>query len=174
MRETLQKLVEKVVTDLDYEFVGLELGRRPGNDLLRVYIDRAVAGDIDRADARDVERADDDSSRSGITLDDCQRVSSNLSAMLDVEKPLAGRYTLEVSSPGLDRPLFTEAHFVRFAGSKAKLVLSVPVEGRRKVIGRLMGVRRGQVVVALEDGEELEVPIDQVQKARLVPVISDA
>ena len=157
MNETLQQLVEKVVTDLGYEFVGLELHRQPGNDLLRVYIDRN-ANDSD----------------TGVTLDDCRLVSSNLSVMLDVEDPLPGKYTLEVSSPGLDRPLFTEAHFARFAGSEAKLVLSVPVEGRRRFTGRLAGIRGGQIVVTLEDGEELEVAIDQVQKARLVPVIPGA
>ena len=167
MHETLQKLVENVVTDLGYEFVGLELIRQPGNDLLRVYIDRADARDIDRADGHD-------SIGSGTTLDDCKLVSSNLSTMLDVEDPLPGHYTLEVSSPGLDRPLFTEAHFVRFAGSEARLVLSVPVEGRRRFSGTLAGVRGGQVVVMLEDGEELAVPIDQVQKARLVPVFPGA
>ena len=167
MQKTLQKLVEDVVTDLGYEFVGLELTRQPGNDLLRVYIDRADARDIDRADGHD-------RIGSGTTLDDCQLVSSNLSTMLDVEDPLPGRYTLEVSSPGLDRPLFTEAHFVRFAGSEARLVLSVPVEGRRRFSGTLAGVRGGQVVVMLEDGEELAVPIDQVQKARLVPVFPGA
>ena len=107
-------------------------------------------------------------------MDDCQLVSSNLSTMLDVEDPLPGHYTLEVSSPGLDRPLFTEAHFVRFAGSEARLVLSVPVEGRRRFTGTLAGVRGGQVVVMLEDGEELAVPIDQVHKARLVPVFPGA
>jgi len=162
MNETLQQLVENVVTDLGYEFVGLELHRQPGNDLLRVYIDCAASRDIDRnANDSDV----------GVTLDDCQLVSTNVSAMLDVEDPLPGRYTLEVSSPGLARPLFTEAHFVRFTGSEAKFVLAVPMEGRRRFTGTLAGVKDGQVVVTLEDGEELEVPIDQVQKARLVPVI---
>ncbi|MCB1794222.1 MAG: ribosome maturation factor RimP, partial [Candidatus Competibacteraceae bacterium] len=92
--QMLRRIVAATVEAMGYELVGVEFHPRPGNALLRVYID----------------------GENGITLDDCQQVSHQLSGVLDVEDPIAGPYTLEISSPGLDRPLFEAKHFARFAG----------------------------------------------------------
>lgn len=134
---------------LGYELVGIEFQPRRDNSLLRVYID----------------------SEAGITLDDCQRASHQIGGVLDVEDPIAGRYTLEVSSPGLDRPLIEAAHFVRFAGSQARLHLKDLLDGRRKLLGRLLGMRDGEVVIADGEGREWRVPLERIEKARLVPEI---
>ena len=91
-----------------------------------------------------------------------------MSGLLDVEDPIRGQYTLEVSSPGLDRPLFQERDYERFAGHEVQLRLSAPVEGRRKFKGILMGLRDHQVVVRMDD-EELVVPLHEIDRSRLVP-----
>jgi ribosome maturation factor RimP len=103
-----------------------------------------------------------------VGIEDCERVSREVSALLDVHDPIAGNYNLEVSSPGMDRPLFEAAHYARFIGEQAKLALLVPVEGRRRVTGRIVRVDGDQVTLADEAGE-LTVAIGNVQKARLVP-----
>jgi ribosome maturation factor RimP len=104
----------------------------------------------------------------GIGLDDCQAVSYQVSGVLDVEDPIRGQYSLEVSSPGLDRPLFQGRDFERFAGSAVDVRLLAPVNGRRKFRGVLGGLRDGQVVVQMDD-EELVVALDEIDQARLVP-----
>lgn len=143
-RERLFELIEPVVTGLGYELVGVEFDG--GQRVLRVYID----------------------SESGITLDDCSRVSYQLGAVLDVEDPIPGRYQLEISSPGLDRPLFTLAHFERFKGEMARLQLARLVEGRRRFKARLLGVD-GDCVV-LQDGDAtFRIPFESIEKARLAP-----
>lgn len=150
MREDIQKLrqiLTSVVEAMGYEWVGMEFHSSHPNGLLRIYID----------------------SETGITLDDCQRVSHQLSGVLDVEDPIAGRYILEVSSPGLDRPLFEAKHFERFTGSQARLQLRVLLEGRRKLTGCLLGMRGGEVVIMDNEGREWQVPLEQVEKARLAP-----
>ena len=150
MREDIQKLeriLTSVVEAMSYEWVGMEFHSSRPNALLRVYID----------------------SEAGITLDDCQRVSHQLSGVLDVEDLITGRYTLEVSSPGLDRPLFEVRHFERFAGAQARLWLREPLEGRRKLSGRLLGVRDDKVVIVDDEGREWQAPFEQLEKARLAP-----
>ena len=107
-------------------------------------------------------------SEQGITVDDCQKVSYQVSGVLDVNDPIPGHYTLEVSSPGMDRLLFRPDDYRRFAGSLVKLRLAYPVEGRRKFTGRLQGLEDGNVLLEL-DGEQLSLPLDQVDQARLVP-----
>ncbi|MDA1107374.1 MAG: ribosome maturation factor RimP [Proteobacteria bacterium] len=149
----LQDLIEPVVTALGYELVGVVHVPQGRHSLLRVYIDSA--GD----------------SATGITLDDCERVSHQVSGVLDVEDPLTGQYQLEVSSPGLDRPLFSVEHFVRFTGRRAKLRLHTPLHGRRNFTGVLAGVRDGQVVI-VEDGAEFALPFESIDKAQLVPEYS--
>lgn len=149
MRQTaskLQELLNPVVTAMGYELLGVELHPRAGGALLRVYIDK----------------------EEGVGLDDCQRVSHQISGLLDVEDPIPGRYTLEVSSPGLDRPLFSAAHFMRFAGHQARLQLATPLHGRKTLTGRLRGVRDDSVVIECE-GQELLAPLTEVTKARLIP-----
>src|SRR5690348_9661657 len=101
MRERLLGLLEPAVEALGFELVELEFHGQGGGSLLRLYIDKAA----------------------GVTVDDCEQVSRQVSAVLDVEDPLPGAYTLEVSSPGLDRPLRKQADYARFAGRQAKLEL---------------------------------------------------
>ena len=141
----LRRLIEPAVAALGFELVGVEFksGRR---GLLRVYID-----------------SDD-----GVTVDDCQDVSHQVSALLDVEDPIPGQYSLEVSSPGLDRPLFRAADFERFAGQEVRVRLVAPLQGRRKFRGVLVGMRDDRVVVQVEE-QELVVSLDEIDEARLVP-----
>lgn len=138
----LRKLIEPAVTALGYQLVGVELG--PG--LLRVYIDHT----------------------DGIGVDDCQAVSYQVSGLLDVEDPVPGQYSLEVSSPGLDRPLFTAGDFERFAGQQVSLKLTLPFEGRRKYRGLLVGLDDEQVIVNA-GGQEFSFPLDHIDQAKLVP-----
>ncbi len=141
----LRKLIEPAVTSLGYELVGVEFIRGK-TGVLRVYID-----------------SDD-----GITVDDCKSVSYQVSGLLDVEDPIRGQYSLEVSSPGLDRPLFQPRDFERFAGHEISMRLSLPVDGRRKFKGTLLGLRDEQVVLQMDE-EELVVSLDEIDQARLVP-----
>ena len=91
-----------------------------------------------------------------------------MSAQLDVEDPISGNYTLEVSSPGLDRPLFTRAHFERFAGQTAKVTLKLPQDGRRRLTGAIARIE-GDQITFLVDGAEFTTAVDNIDKARLVP-----
>jgi ribosome maturation factor RimP len=145
--EGIQSLVGRAVESLGYELVGVELFRKGHfGSVLRVYIDR----------------------EGGINLDDCGAVSHQLSGVLDVEDPISEHYDLEVSSPGLDRPLFELAHFERFKGRKARLRLTPPLQGRRKLEGILAGTDGDAVL--MEEGEILHrVPLGQIDAARLVP-----
>lgn len=142
----LRKLLEPVISAMGYELVGLEYQSRGKSGVLRIYIDK----------------------EGGVNLDDCQRVSYQVSGVLDVEDPIPGRYTLEISSPGLDRPLFTAEDFIRFAGRLATIRLNPPLQGRRKFTGVLRGVRDGNVLLN-EEGQEISLPLDRIERARLVP-----
>ncbi len=141
----LRKLLEPAVTVMGFELVGVEFvpGRR---GLLRLYID----------------------GEGGVSVDDCQAVSHQVSGLLDVEDPIPGQYSLEISSPGLDRPLFRAADFERFAGQEIRLRLAAPIDGRRKFRGVLLGLREARVVMKV-DGQELLVSLDEIDEARLVP-----
>lgn len=142
----LRELIEPIVRGLGYEAVGVELTGQGGRALLRVYIDRD----------------------GGVTLDDCERVSHQVSGVLEVESLLRGEYTLEVSSPGLDRPLFTLDQAGRYVGHRMKLRLFAPLDGRRKFKGRLTGIEDGVLVIEDEDEDETwQVPWDRVDKANL-------
>lgn len=143
----ISKLLEPAVRSLGYELVGVEYRSGvQGGGLLRIYID----------------------SEQGITVDDCQTVSYQVSGLLDVEDPIPGHYTLEVSSPGSDRLLFKRQDYERFAGSLVKLRLVFPLDGRRKFKGRLQGLE-GENVVIEQDGDPISLPLDQIEQARLVP-----
>jgi ribosome maturation factor RimP len=143
----LGALLEPAIEALGYQFVGVEYrSGGPGGALLRVYIDN----------------------EQGITADDCERVSYQVSGLLDVNDPIPGHYTLEVSSPGLDRLLFRREDYERFAGNLVKLRMAVPQQGRRKYQGRLLRLEDGNVVVD-QDGEEVTLALDQIEQARLVP-----
>jgi ribosome maturation factor RimP len=143
-QDRLVDLLEPVVRGLGYEWVGSEFDGHQRT--LRIYID----------------------SPDGIGVDDCSKVSYQVSGVLDVEDPIPGRYQLEVSSPGLDRPLFTLSHFERFIGSLVKLQLSRALEGRRRFKARIKGVE-GQDVVLEDETGVFKIPYDLMDKARLVP-----
>ena len=144
---TLTRLARRVVEPMGYELVGVEyLGRGGERAILRVYIDQ----------------------ESGITLDDCAAVSDQLSGVLDVEDPIPGHYSLEVSSPGLDRPLVYPEHFERFRGQRARVRLAEKIEGRRNLEGILEGCA-GESVRIEVDGRLWEIPLSAIDLARLVP-----
>jgi ribosome maturation factor RimP len=144
-KQSLIGLLEPAVAALGFELADLDahFGRR---GLLRLYIDRP----------------------GGVTLDDCQRVSEQIGALLDVEDPLPGSYVLEVSSPGLDRRLRTLEHFERFKGDQARIELRDALEGRRRFTGRLVGVEGGAVLLEV-DGETWRLHLDDIAVARLAP-----
>ncbi len=142
MRAGIENLIEQVVSGLGYELVDIEFS--PRGRLLRVFLD--------------IER--------GITVDDCATVSNQLQRVFEVENIDYDR--LEISSPGLDRPLKKLADFERFMGENAQIRLSLPVGNQRNFIGMLGGVRAGAVVLTTEKGEQL-LPFQDIEKARLVP-----
>ncbi|MGD8497511.1 MAG: ribosome maturation factor RimP [Chromatiales bacterium] len=141
-------IVEPVVASLGFELWGLQYAAHRKGALLRVYIE----------------------SEQGITLDDCAAVSDQLSAVLDVEDPIGVPYTLEVSSPGLDRLLFRAEQFARYVGERVKLRLGTPLDGRRRFEGRIADVDADAVTLELEDGQT-ELPFDAIEEARLIPEI---
>lgn len=144
--DNLALLLRATVEGMGYEMVGVEYhGRGQQGSLLRVYIDHP----------------------DGITVDDCADVSHQLAGVLDVENPIAENYHLEVSSPGLDRPLFEKAHYERFAGSRVKLKMRAKIDGRQRFEGLLKGVRGDQVLLEI-DGNECALPLEQIDKAHLV------
>lgn len=145
--EQLNELLQPLVEDLGLEFVGIEFSPSRGSSLLRVYIDAP-------------ERA--------VTLEDCERVSREISALLDVNDPIAGRYTLEVSSPGLDRPLFRPEHFARFVGSEARINVALPIDGRQRFHGVIRSVDVESVCID-QDGRDVTITHANVVKAKLVP-----
>lgn len=135
--------------------------------MLRIYIESpgGGAGSV-QSDAS--ENSEVTERESGIELADCEKVSRQLSAVLDVEDPITNDYTLEVSSPGLDRPLYTLAQFERFIGHVVNLRLRMAFEGRRKYTGQLKGVEGNDVVIQVEE-EEFLFPLEGIEKANIVP-----
>lgn len=154
----ISKLLAPTVASLGVELMGAEYLPSPGGAVLRLYID-VPAGD---------ESINADGEPRSVTIEECEAVSREVSAQLDVQDPISGNYTLEVSSPGIDRPLFTAAHYQRFVGEVAKVTLRLPQDGRRRLQGRIERVEGGTVVLLL-DGNEFPVSVDNIDKARLVP-----
>ncbi|MBR9814506.1 ribosome maturation factor RimP [bacterium] len=149
MQDKLITLLEPLVEDLGYELIWVQLAGGEGSQIVRVFIDHA----------------------DGIDVDDCAKVSREVSGVMDVEDPIPGNYTLEVSSPGLDRPLVKRAHFEQFAGAQVKLRTYAPsLEGRRRYTGMLKGVAGDEVEIEV-DGELHAVPLDNIEIARLVPEV---
>lgn len=144
--EQLQALLAPVVEALGYECWGLEYMSQGRHSLLRIYIDHA----------------------NGVLVEDCEKVSRQISGVLDVEDPISNEYTLEVSSPGMDRPLFTLEQFAKHAGELVKIKLRSPYEGRRNFQGPLRGVEEQDVVILVDDHEYL-LPIDLIDKANIIP-----
>ena len=152
----ISRLLAPTVESLGLELLGIEYLPAPGGALVRLYID-VPAGE-----------AGDDGEPRAVGIEDCEAVSREVSAQLDVEDPISGNYTLEVSSPGLDRPLFTRAHFARFAGQTAKVTLKLPQDGRRRLTGSIARIE-GDQITFLVDGAEFTTAVDNIDKARLVP-----
>jgi ribosome maturation factor RimP len=150
MREALIRLLEPEVAALGCELVELEFHPHRGGGLLRLYIDRP-SGAV-----------------GGVSVEDCEAVSRRVSATMDVADPIAGEYTLEVSSPGLDRPLRTRAHFERFTGGRVKVESIVPRAGRRRWTGRLLAVDDSGVTLEV-DGQQVTLALNEIKSARLVP-----
>jgi ribosome maturation factor RimP len=145
--EQLRSLIEPVVTGLDCELWGLEYISQGKYSVLKIYIE----------------------SKSGIDVDDCARISRQVSALLDVEDLLKGQYTLEVSSPGVDRRLFTAEQYEAYKGAKIKLSLRSAYEGKKKYTGLLCGMENGDVVLRVGD-EEILFPLQEVDKSHVIPV----
>jgi ribosome maturation factor RimP len=146
LREKLIGLVEPLLANLGYELVDLELSAGRGTGMVRVFIDRPT----------------------GVGIEDCERVSREVSALLDVHDPLPSAYRLEVSTPGLDRVLRTPAHFARFIGARLEAELVAPRAERRRFTGRL--ARSDATGIELEvDGGQLPLAYAEIFRARLVP-----
>jgi ribosome maturation factor RimP len=144
LRERLIALIEPLVGRLGYELVELEQTSGRGSAVVRLFID----------------------SPEGVGLTDCERVSREVSALLDVEDPIPTAYTLEVSSPGFDRVLRTPAHFARFIGARIAVELTAPREGRRRYTGTLLTA--DEAGIALEvDGQRVPVSFAEIGKAKL-------
>lgn len=143
----LDRLTRSVVEPMGYELVGVQfLQQGKGTAIVRVYIDHP----------------------DGITIDDCSAVSRQLSGVLDVEDPIPVHYQLEVSSPGLDRPLFESAHYERFTGHRARIRLNDKLDDRRNFDGILRGVADGQVLLDV-DGDIKRFALSMIESAKLVP-----
>lgn len=145
--EEIVVLLSPTVASLGLELLGVEFVPSTSNALLRLYID--VEG-------------------RHVGIEDCEAVSREISAVLDVNDPITSQYTLEVSSPGIDRPLFTLSQFARYIGEETKVSLRLPQEGRRRLHGRIVRVE-GEAVVIGEAGGEFTVAHHNIEKARLVP-----
>lgn len=145
-KDALIKLLEPAIERLGYELTDLELALGGRDGLVRIFIDKD----------------------GGIDIEDCEAVSRQVSAILDVEDPLPGQYTLEVSSPGLDRTLTKPAHFQRFMGEDVRVKLRFPLEGRRNFRGALKSADEEHIEVEV-DGESHSLPLATIETARLVP-----
>ncbi len=144
--DKLESLLEPVIEALGYELLGVMHLSQGSHSLLRIYID----------------------SEQGIMVEDCEKVSRQVSALLDVEDPIAGNYSLEVSSPGMDRPLFKPAHYERFLGQTANIHLRRGLDGRRKFKGVMKTLQDNELILEM-DGQEYRLPFDDIEKANLVP-----
>lgn len=142
----LWQLLEPVVTGMGYELIEIEYNPSSRHGLLRLYIDH----------------------EDGIELDDCTDVSYQVSALLDVEDLIPGHYNLEISSPGLDRPLRSVEDYERFTGEIVKIKTGMAIDGRRNFKGRLRGIEGDEVNIEC-DGQQFILPLASIQKARLVP-----
>ena len=144
--QKLNELLQPLVEDLGYEFIGLEYNPNPKHSVLRIYIDH----------------------ENGVGIQDCETVSRETAALLDVKDPIRSRYNLEVSSPGLDRPLFTPAHYSEFTGFEVQINLYAPQDGRRKFSGPILSAGESSVNIE-QDGSEVTLQYDNIAKARLIP-----
>jgi ribosome maturation factor RimP len=145
--KALQEMLQPVVESMDCQLWGIDLISQGKHSVLRVYIDKE---------------------NDGINVDDCAAVSHQISGVLDVEDPIAGEYTLEVSSPGMDRPLYTLEQYEQFKGHKVSIKLRLAFEGRRNFKGMLNGVE-GDDILLVVDEDEFLLPIDLIDRAQVIP-----
>ncbi len=150
MRDALMRLLEPPIEALGFELLDLELAQSGRSGVLRIFIDRMP------------------SAGAGVTVDDCAAVSHAVSEVLEIEDPIKGNYTLEVSSPGFDRILRKRAHFERFIGERIFAELKLPLDGRRRFVGTLKSIGSDSILVEV-DGRPYELPFERIQKARLRP-----
>lgn len=142
----LWELFEPVVKGMGFDLIEIEHFPNPKHGVLRLYIDK----------------------EGGVNVDDCSTVSRQISALIDVEDPVSGQFNLEISSPGVDRPLRRLVDFQRFAGSLVKLKTVMPLEGQRNFKGRLLEASEETLVIETDD-EEISLPMSTIDKARIVP-----
>lgn len=144
--DKIAQLITPSLTDLGYELVRVRL---TGSDrkVLQIMAEKADGT---------------------MTIENCEEVSEVVSALLDVEDPISGTYDLEVSSPGIDRPLTREKDFERWAGFEAKVELDEAVDGQRRFRGRLAGIRDGLILLQTDDGEQKELPFSDLRTAKLI------
>jgi ribosome maturation factor RimP len=147
--QDLTELFEPVIQSMGYELVGIEFQGSTQHGTLRVYIDHD----------------------NGIGVDDCVAISHQISAILDVEEPIQQAYDLEVSSPGINRPLFKAQDYEQYSGHSAKIKMAVPLNGRRNFKGVLQGVKDSRSVQIMVDDEGYDLPISDIAKANLVDEI---
>lgn len=138
---TLSDQLSSIVEAMGYEFVGAQLK----GGMLQLFIDK----------------------ENGVGVEDCSRVSRQVSAMLDVEDPIQGRYILEVSSPGIDRPLFKLEQYVMQLGKRVKIHMQAPIHNRRKFVGELLRIEDNSIHL-LVDNEEMILPFSEIEKANVI------
>ena len=143
----IEQMIKPAIGALGFELVGVEHVPQGRHSMLRIYIDH----------------------QDGITPDNCAEVSRQVSAVLDVEDPIHGEYTLEVSSPGIERPLFTLEQCAKFIGQRVDVRLHLPVDGRRHFKGELITVEDDELTIELNDDESLTCTMDDIDKAKLIP-----
>ena len=148
--ESLYGLLDASIDSYGYELVHLELVGREKSRVLRLYIDAP----------------------GGVTLDDCAFVSGQVSRLLDVEDPLPGKYTLEVSSPGIERPLAKREHFENAVGERVDVSTMIQCDGRRNFLGKLMKVEGNSIVLDV-DGMSFAIELNNVRRARLKPNLNE-
>jgi len=145
--QQLDSILRPVIEGLGFDCWGIQYLSQGRHTVLRVYIDHP----------------------DGITVENCEQVSRQISGVMDVEDPIASNYTLEVSSPGMDCPLFTLAHYQAHVGSLVQLKLRMPFEGRRKYQGIINGIDGNDILLVVDD-HELQLPYDSIESAQVVPV----
>ena len=148
MSDQLNELIKPVVEAMGCELWGIEQLSMGRYSTVKIYID----------------------SERGVNIDDCAKVSRQVSSLLDVEDPLSGEYTLEVSSPGLSRRLFKLDHYTAFIGSEVRIRLKRSYEGQRKYTGQLRGVEGDEIILGHQD-EEILIPFEEIERANVVPSI---
>jgi len=144
----LNNLIKPAVEKMGYELTDIEIKTQDREQLVSIFIDNLT----------------------GINIEDCEIVSRQISLLLDVENPISGKYTLEVSSPGLDRKLTKFNHFKRFIGNELRIKLLRSMDGRRNFRGKLLAANKESIKVQVDD-QLYKLPIDMIEIARLVPLI---